>query len=135
MHVIAGSSPLSDGLCCRYFDKASAVFETSPGNPPESLGVQMSKMAVGLLSGKYSQPPEVEDPATVKGAEPEEKMEVSEGEKPSGAAGEEPERKAAMVCGVAVGASSGSLASSPHILHECIIAQSRRNSIVRASAQ
>ena len=81
MHVIAGNSPLIDELCFRYFDKASAVFETSQGNPPENLGVQMSKMAVGLLSGKYSQPPEEDDPATVKGVEPEEIMEVSEGEK------------------------------------------------------
>ena len=85
-------------MCCRYFDTATAMFEASTGNPPESLGVQMSKMAVGLLSGKYSQPPEEEDPARVKRAESEDKMEVSEGERPSGV-GEETQRPAAPVCG------------------------------------
>lgn len=80
MLVIAGGSPLKS-VCVfyvrRYFDTASATFEASVGNPPDSLGVQMSKMAVGLLSGKYSEPPKEENPATVKGVESDDKMEVS----------------------------------------------------------
>ena len=86
-------------MCFRYFDSASAAFEASTGNPPENLGVQLSKMAVGLLSGKYSHPPEEEGPAIVKGVESDDKMEVSESNKPSGEAEKEAERIAVPVCG------------------------------------
>lgn len=41
----------------RYYNLADNVFQSMPTNPTDDFEVQMCKLAVGLLSGKYSQQP------------------------------------------------------------------------------
>nr|CAD7416400.1 unnamed protein product [Timema poppensis] len=49
----------------RFVDKAPEVFLALPAEPPSDFNVQMAKLGVGLLSGKYSKPPpEGQDAAT-----------------------------------------------------------------------
>ncbi|CAG2064966.1 unnamed protein product [Timema podura] len=49
----------------RFVDKAPEVFLALPAEPPNDFNVQMAKLGVGLLLGKYSKPPpEGQDAAT-----------------------------------------------------------------------
>ncbi|EZA52425.1 ubiquitin carboxyl-terminal hydrolase 5 [Ooceraea biroi] len=45
----------------RYVDMAPRIFEQTYNDPASNLNVQMAKLGVGLLSGKYSQPPKSDD--------------------------------------------------------------------------
>ncbi|KAJ8680108.1 hypothetical protein QAD02_015895 [Eretmocerus hayati] len=42
----------------RFVSKADEIFGQNLQDPPNDFNVQMAKLGVGLLSGKYSQPPE-----------------------------------------------------------------------------
>lgn len=44
----------------RYYDTAAATFQDAPANTTNNFNAQMSKLAVGLLSGQHSQPPREE---------------------------------------------------------------------------
>ncbi|XP_046993258.1 ubiquitin carboxyl-terminal hydrolase 5 [Schistocerca americana] len=45
----------------RFFDEAPKIFENASADPASDFVVQMAKLGVGLLSGKYSQPPKDSD--------------------------------------------------------------------------
>ncbi|XP_037566962.2 ubiquitin carboxyl-terminal hydrolase 5-like [Dermacentor silvarum] len=45
----------------KYYDKADQIFEQAPPNPAEDFTVQMTKLAVGILSGDYSKKPNQSD--------------------------------------------------------------------------
>nr|CAG4643021.1 EOG090X0181 [Ilyocryptus agilis] len=40
----------------RFFQDASAIFDAAGSNPWEDFNIQMAKVAVGILSGRYSKP-------------------------------------------------------------------------------
>ncbi|XP_067009453.2 ubiquitin carboxyl-terminal hydrolase 5 [Anabrus simplex] len=44
-------------FCKRFVDGAPAIFDSVSGDPAIDFNVQMAKLGVGLLSGKYSKPP------------------------------------------------------------------------------
>ncbi|XP_063233361.1 ubiquitin carboxyl-terminal hydrolase 5 [Bacillus rossius redtenbacheri] len=41
----------------RFVEKAPEIFSALPADPPSDFNVQMAKLGVGLLSGRYSRPP------------------------------------------------------------------------------
>ncbi|XP_070390622.1 ubiquitin carboxyl-terminal hydrolase 5 [Dermacentor albipictus] len=41
----------------KYYDDANRTFDTASSDPAENFTVQMTKLAVGILSGDYSKPP------------------------------------------------------------------------------
>ncbi|XP_050025606.1 ubiquitin carboxyl-terminal hydrolase 5-like [Dermacentor andersoni] len=45
----------------KYYDKADQIFEQAPPDPAEDFTVQMTKLAVGILSGNYSKKPNQSD--------------------------------------------------------------------------
>jgi ubiquitin carboxyl-terminal hydrolase 5/13 len=57
----------------RYFDTAEKKFTSSSGLPTEDFTLQMCKMAVGILSGRYSKAPNGDNPAASKKEESAEK--------------------------------------------------------------
>ncbi|XP_066148328.1 ubiquitin carboxyl-terminal hydrolase 5 [Euwallacea fornicatus] len=46
----------------RYYDGSAEIFKQPTNNPAEDFNIQMAKLAVGLLSGKYSVPPPLGSP-------------------------------------------------------------------------
>lgn len=42
----------------KYYDDADHVFDNAPPDPSENFTIQMTKLAVGILSGEYSKPAE-----------------------------------------------------------------------------
>ncbi|KAK7864561.1 hypothetical protein R5R35_007330 [Gryllus longicercus] len=44
-------------FCKRFVDGAPAIFNSAPSDPTSDFNVQMAKLGVGLMSGKYSRPP------------------------------------------------------------------------------
>ncbi|XP_064461115.1 ubiquitin carboxyl-terminal hydrolase 5-like [Ornithodoros turicata] len=41
----------------KYYDESDSMFDNAPADPTQDFSVQMSKLAVGLLSGEYSKAP------------------------------------------------------------------------------
>ncbi|XP_064384127.1 ubiquitin carboxyl-terminal hydrolase 5-like [Halichondria panicea] len=54
----------------RYFDNAGTIFQNSPANPTSDFDCQLSKLAVGLLSGQYSREPPSEEAPSNKETKP-----------------------------------------------------------------
>ncbi|XP_037513033.2 ubiquitin carboxyl-terminal hydrolase 5 isoform X1 [Rhipicephalus sanguineus] len=59
----------------KYYDDANQIFDSSPPDPAENFTVQMTKLAVGILSGDYSKEPPCEgsgqsDPKEQEGIKP-----------------------------------------------------------------
>lgn len=54
----------------RFVNKADEIFDQSVNNPPNDFNAQMAKLGVGLLSGKYSQPPKTEGDESNQGISP-----------------------------------------------------------------
>lgn len=44
----------------KYYDDANRIFDNAPADPAENFTVQMTKLAVGVLSGDYSKEPSME---------------------------------------------------------------------------
>lgn len=44
----------------KYYDDANRIFDNAPADPAENFTVQMTKLAVGILSGDYSKEPSME---------------------------------------------------------------------------